>query len=70
MLKCMPNPSVVERRVEKLDSMKQARHLVAGMPKGIRKHRYIDRLAHDVRRNRLDPDIFARFMEIIDHVRY
>jgi len=71
MLKCMPRPSTVERYVERADSVKQARHLIAGMPKrGIRKHKYVDRLACDVRRNRLDADVFSRFMEIIDHVRY
>jgi len=56
----------VERRVEKMEDLKQAKELIACMPrKGPRHHNYIDRLAHDVRVGRLDPSIFRKFMEVI-----
>jgi len=56
----------VERRVEKMEDLKQAKELIACMPrKGPRHHNYIDRLAHDVRIGRLDPNVFKRFMEAI-----
>jgi len=59
------NPSLVERQVERAEEAKEARGLVAHMPKGARRHNYIDRLARDVRRQRLDPEVFRRFMRII-----
>lgn len=55
----------VERRLEGLEDLKQARELAAHTPKGYRRHKYIDRLAHDVRVDRLDFGVFEKFMRIV-----
>lgn len=55
----------VERRLEGLEDLKQARELAAHVPRGYRRYKYIDKLAHDVRINRLDFEVFEKFMRIV-----